>query len=110
MDKETFCKALVDAGFNCEFKNGIPTVHADNKKAIAGVRKLKKELGYDQSFGIIFDGARSPEVLDKSSEDSVENTNPDVEAEENISIESESVAVAELESVNSFDLFDEFSA
>lgn len=57
MDKTQFTVVLQNAGYICDMKDGIPTVHTDNKKIIKDIRNLAKEQGYDSSFGIIFDGA-----------------------------------------------------
>ena len=82
MDKEGFRKALVDAGYSCLLKNGIPTVQTSDKKAISAVRKLAKELSYNESFGIAFNGTASLDDLTEDSEPLVEETEPAEPAEE----------------------------
>lgn len=57
MDKTQFIVVLQNAGYICDMKDGIPTVHTNNKKIIKDVRNIAKEYGYNSSFGIIFDGA-----------------------------------------------------
>ena len=118
MDKETFRKALADAGYNCDFRDGIPTVHADSRKVIAGVRKLAKEIGYDQSFGIKFDGAVAPDALDETENAEAVAATEDVSAAggdmaddaNTVPDNVEPFEAAALTDVNSFDLFDEFPA
>ncbi len=57
MDKTQFTVVLQNAGYMCDIKDGIPTVHTDKKKVIKEIKSIAKEHGYESSFGIIFDGA-----------------------------------------------------
>jgi len=57
MDKESFLKALIKEGYNADFyNNGIPTVFitdsAEFRKTDSGINRLRKALGYNQSYGI----------------------------------------------------------
>lgn len=57
MDKTSFLDALRKEGYNAGFyNNGIPTVFI-NDSALFGsidrnINQLRKDLGYDQSYGI----------------------------------------------------------
>ena len=58
MNKTEFLNRLKEEGFNADFmNNGIPTVLVKEaeeiKKAVRSIKKLTKETGYDQSYGIM---------------------------------------------------------
>ena len=64
MNKEEFKQALRDKGYSCTDKNGVPTVHSSDKKVIQAIKKLAKELSYEESFGVVFDDSVSIEDED----------------------------------------------
>lgn len=68
MQKDDFLKALKAAGYSCNMKNGVPTVHATEKGVLKAVKKLAKELSYEQSFGVALDGGFTEEEIDTDSE------------------------------------------
>ena len=63
MTKNDFIENLSKKGYNAAFLRGIPTVYVEPKSDMAKtskiIRNFAKELGYDQSFGIIYDKKES---------------------------------------------------
>ena len=117
MDKDGFKKALTDAGFSCSMKNGIPTVHASDKKVVSAVKKLAKELSYTESFGIVFDGGASLDGSDDVDEPAadmevtevLEESDGQTATEEPVNTESEPIEeVSESNLHSQPSLFDDF--